>query len=53
MTGVSCTHHGGGTSTKEAYQDAKWLQGGNTKADHELPHKWLFDTYRDVLPLRV
>lgn len=53
MTGVSCTHAGGGTSVKAAYQSAKWLQGGSTKADHELPHKWLFQTYRDVLPIQV
>jgi GT2 family glycosyltransferase len=53
MTGVSCTHHGGGTSTKTAYRDATWLQGGNRDADHALPHVWLYENYRDVLPLEV
>ena len=53
MTGVSVTHHGGGSSTKGLYQDAPWLQGGSTKQDHGLPHKWLFETYRDVLPIQV
>jgi GT2 family glycosyltransferase len=53
MTGVSCTHHGGGTSTKKAYAEAKWLQGGTTKSDHGMPHKWLWDEYRDVLPIAL
>ena len=53
MAGVSCTHHGGGSSTKPAYQRAKWLQGGSLEEDHRRPHRWLFDNYRDVLPIRV
>lgn len=53
MTGVNCTHYGGGTSTKDTYQEAKWLQGGSTQLDHELPHLWLFNEYRDVLPIQV
>ncbi len=53
MTGVSCTHHGGGTSTKAAYAEAKWLKGGSMEADHTEPHRWLYDNYRDVLPIRV
>ena len=53
MTGVSCYHQGGASSTKGVYQDAKWLQGGTPAADHELPHIWLFNTYRDVLPIQV
>lgn len=53
MVGVSCTHHGGGTSTKDSYREAKWLQGGTLEADHQLPHRWLYETYRDVLPLKV
>ena len=27
MCGVHCTHHGGGSSTKPAYEQAGWLQG--------------------------
>jgi len=53
MAGVLCNHKGGGTSTKEAYEKAPWLQGGTTRSDHELPHRWLWDTYRDVLPIEV
>lgn len=53
MVGVSCTHHGGGTSTKEVYREAKWLQGGSLERDHQQPHEWLYEAYRDVLPLRV
>lgn len=53
MVGVSCTHHGGGTSTKEAYKNAKWLQGGSLESDHRNPHEWLYQNYRDVLPLKV
>lgn len=50
---VSVTHHGGGTSTKKAYQDAKWVQGGSTEQDHIRPHRWIYNKYRDVLPLEV
>ena len=53
MAGVSCTHHGGGSSTKPAYQRAKWLQGRSLESDHRLPHRWLYDEYRDVLPIKV
>lgn len=53
MVGVSCTHHGGGTSTKPVYREAKWLQGGSLESDHQVPHRWLMDSYRDVLPFQV
>ena len=53
MTGVSCTHHGGGSSTKPAYQKAPWLQGGSLEKDHQNPHRWLYRTYKDVLPIKV
>ncbi len=53
MVGVSCTHHGGGTSTKPIYREAKWLQGSSLESDHQLPHKWLHSEYIDVLPLVV
>jgi GT2 family glycosyltransferase len=49
--GVSCTHHGGGASTKAIYQEAKWLQGGSPELDHQLPHEWLFREYKNVLPI--
>ncbi len=53
MVGVSVTHHGGGTSTKDSYQHAKWLQGGDTIRDHQDPHVWLANEFRDVLPFHV
>lgn len=52
MTGVSCTHHGGGTSIKPVYAQAKWLQGGSLNSDHQTPHEWIYNQYRDVLPLK-
>ena len=51
--GASCTHHGGGTSTKPEYTKAPWLQGNSLETDHSLPHRWIFDEYRDVLPLEI
>lgn len=53
MSGVSCTHHGGGSSTTEGYKKAKWLQGHSLESDHQIPHRWIFDEYHDVLPLEV
>ncbi len=50
---VSCTHHGGGTSTNRVYTEAKWLQGENVISDHQRPHVWLHENYRDVLPIKV
>jgi hypothetical protein len=48
---VACTHHGGGTSTKGVYANAKWLQGGTLDSDHQEPHRWLYENYRDALPI--
>lgn len=53
MTGVNCTHHGGGTSIKPVYADATWLQGGTIDSDHQAPHLWLYESFRDVLPIDV
>lgn len=50
---VSCTHHGGGSSTTRSYTDAGWLQGGTLALDHQIPHRWIWDSYRDVLPLET
>lgn len=65
VTDVDCMHWGGGTSTKPVYRDAAWLLGedgyanrklggkkGDLVSDHEVPHKWLWEEYRDVLPIR-
>lgn len=53
MVGASCTHHGGGSSTTEAYAKAPWLQGGSMETDHTEPHLFLYNKYRDVLPIEV
>jgi len=53
MVGASCTHHGGGTSTKPVYPKAKWLQGGTMEEEHIRPHLWIYNEYRDVLPIFV
>lgn len=53
MTGVSCTHHGGGTSTKDSYKEAGWLQGGTMEDDHRIPHEWIQYEYRGVLPIQL
>lgn len=51
MVGESCTHHGGRTSTSARYAQAPWLQGGTLAEDHARPHRWLWNEYRDVLPI--
>lgn len=51
MSGAECTHHGGGSSTKPAYREAKWLQGGSLESDHQEPHVFLYKNYADVLPI--
>lgn len=53
MVGVNCTHHGGKTSTSAEYKEWLEAQGTNQADDHSVPHKWLYDEFRDVLPLRV
>lgn len=50
MAGVDCTHHGGGTSITKKYAGSPWLQGGTLSEDHQKPHFWLADHFRDVLP---
>ena len=53
MVGLPCIHAGGGSSIKEGYKKAKWLQGGSIEMDHLIPHIWLADSYRDTLPIEV
>jgi|WetSurMetagenome_2_1015567.scaffolds.fasta_scaffold01696_8 hypothetical protein len=53
VIGANCTHFGGGSSIGDKYKEAKWLQGGSLRSDHELPHVWLYETYRQWLPIRV
>jgi GT2 family glycosyltransferase len=53
MVGAGCHHHGGRASTSPLYKKAKWLQGGTLESDHGIPHKWIYENYRDVLPIGV
>ena len=53
MVGCDVWHAGGGSSTKDVYRSAEWLQGKSMEADHQIPHAWLANEYRDVLPIRV
>lgn len=53
ITGVCHTHLGGGSSTKSSYRTAKWLQGHSLEEDHRRPHQFLYQEYRDVLPIQV
>lgn len=53
VSGIECMHYGGGSSTKPIYKDAQWLQGGSLEMDHLAPHIWLYNEFRDVLPLEV
>ncbi len=53
MVGCDCNHYGGRSSTAPAYAKAAWLQGGSMEQDHIQPHRWIFDNYRDVLPIGV
>ncbi len=53
MVGVDCTHHGGGSSTTKEYAQAKWLQGGTMESDHQIPHRWLYEEYKDVMPVEI
>ncbi len=51
--GFSVLHSGGAASTAPIYREAKWLHDGSLEGDHIAPHRWIFDTYRDVLPLNI
>ncbi len=53
MTGIACTHHGGGTSCSKEY--IEWCTANNTTPalEHSEPHKWLYNRYRDILPFKV
>src|ERR1700741_394395 len=53
MVGVSCEHHGGGTSTKKEYATFCREHATTMEDEHSRPHVWLYNRYRDMLPLRV
>jgi hypothetical protein len=54
MVGVACDHHGGRTSTRPEY--AEWLMREFGKTDqhvHEESHRYVWDSFKDVLPWEV
>ena len=53
MVGVRCTHHGGGTSTSAEYQELLTRMGKTAAEDHQEPHVWIYESFRDELPVRV
>ena len=53
MVGVKMLHHGGGTSTSAEYVQFCRDRGTTLAREHEEPHVWLYNRYRDLLPLRV
>lgn len=53
LDGCSCLHKGGAMSCSEAYLRAPWLQGGSVDSDHAIPHRWLYEEYKDVLPINI
>lgn len=50
---ASCWHEGGQSSTSDLYKNAAWLVGGTLEEDHRSPHQYIYETYRDYLPLRI
>ena len=50
---ASLLHSGGASSTSDLYKNAKWLAGGTLEEDHRSPHRHIYETYSDVLPLRA
>lgn len=50
---ASLAHQGGMSSVSEKYKAASWLSGGTLEEDHRSPHRHIYESYSDVLPLRV
>ena len=53
IVGAECAHRSDNTSQTDAYKMASWLQGGTLEQDHALPHRWIYEEYRDVLPIVI
>ena len=53
MVGIECIHHGASFSASPLY--LKWcLENGTTmEREHEEPHRWMYEFFRNELPLRV
>ncbi|KKK70483.1 hypothetical protein LCGC14_2923530 [marine sediment metagenome] len=54
LCGVRCHHKGGLTAVSKEYQEwatkTKW---GSDAEMHKQGHKWIYDSFADVLPVRV
>lgn len=54
LVGVRCHHYGGRTSTQRPYNEWLGEKHGKTDADvHREAHEWVYDEFRDVLPLKL
>ena len=53
MVGIPCVHHGGGASTTPEYKQRCKARGTTMEREHEEPHLWMYNEFRDCLPLRV
>lgn len=53
MLGLECDHHGGGSSTKAEYFNWCKENGTSMEREHWEPHLWVYEEFRDLLPLRV
>lgn len=53
MVGIDCTHHGASYSASPEYK--KWCHENGTtmEREHEEPHLWMYEFFRDELPLRI
>jgi GT2 family glycosyltransferase len=51
--GVDVTHYGGGTSITPEYVEFCKEHGTTPEREHQEPHRWLYENFRQELPLRV
>lgn len=53
MVGLTCHHHGGGTSTSPTYEE--WCRDHNTDMarEHSEPHRFMYEFFRPELPYEV
>ena len=53
MIGIKCTHRGGGASITPAYQKRCESRKTTPEREHREPHIWMYNEFRDLLPLRI
>ncbi len=53
MVGINATHWGGGTSTTPEYVQSCRDRGTSVEAEHTEPHVFIYNEFRDLLPLRI